>query len=205
MLTPFAAAKRDLTVVAVCGRADCSETRDKPVLDALSRLFAPPLSALATAPPLAPYYELRGDPDWPARFGHFVPGSDAVQWGWPAPAVHVWVNGESVVRLELERVAATLEPFPAPRPARVVVNGRLVRDPAGYVPLFGALERAPRPRAAGPRWIPVTFVWTRANPWSEASSMFYDPDDRALYRDGGWYRLPPALSRKIMKPRLRRP
>jgi hypothetical protein len=83
----------------------------------------------------------------------------------------------------------------------VIVNGRVVRNPGAYLALFRPLQRAPRPRASGPIWIPVTFLWKATNPWAgDDSTMLYDLDDRALLRSGTWYRVPRLLGRMIARP-----
>lgn len=113
----------------------------------------------------------------------------------------LWVGLDPHVHAEMERVAATVQLRPRPALARVIVNGRRVRRPAAYLALFGRLQRAPRPRASGPLWIPVTFLWKSSNPWAgDDSSMLYDRDDRALLRSGAWYRVPPSLGRMIVRP-----
>jgi hypothetical protein len=188
-------AKEPLTSVAVCGAITCSESRDADLLAALWSLLSPTLGA---APPASPFVELRGS-ESSERLGYFVPGSDVVLWGWPQGVAMVWGRLPPSARAELERAAAAVELRPRPALARVIVNGRRVQRPARYLPLWGQLQQAPRPRARGPRWIPVTFVWKSANPWSIDSSMFYDRDDRALYRGGTWYRVPRTLGRMIVR------
>lgn len=204
-----ATAKVRLESVRVCGFAACSETRDAATLDALWRLLAPQRETLAPSPPIGPYYELRTKPERPRageeQLGYLVRGTDVLLFGFPEGAAKLWLRPGPLARAELERASEGLEPRPAPRPARVVVDGRRVRNPAAYLAMLGPLASAERPRATGPPWIPVTFVWRSSNPWSGDSSLFYDPDDRALFRGGAWYRVPPSLARMITRPRLGRP
>jgi hypothetical protein len=195
-------AKEPLTALSVCGAANCGETQDPTTLVALSTLFEPAPERLGEPPPLGPYLELRGVMDGPARLGYFVPGTSVARWGWPGSEMY-WVRLDEHVRAELDRVAATVTARPRPTLRSVIVNGRLVRRPAIYLALFRKLRRAPRPRASGPLWIPITFAWRSANPWAgNDSTMLYDRDDHAILRSGSWYRVPTTLRRMIVRPVL---
>jgi hypothetical protein len=194
------AGKQPLTALAVCGVAACSEpTQDSRTLGVLQSAFQPDPQSLLDTPPLGRYVELRAGAGWEEPLGYFVPRTAVIKWGWPG-AVELWIGVDAHVLSELERLAATVEPKPRPRLAGVVVNGRRARVPARYLPLFAPLQRAPRPRAAGPIWIPITFLWRSSNPWSgDDSTMLYDRDDRALLRSGVWYRVPRSLGRLITR------
>ena len=194
---PGAAAKPDLTVIRLCGPSACVETRDERVRETLRRLLSPPAYTYAVPPALGPYYVLTGGEDR-EPYGVFVPGRTSMRWNWVG-AAPAWVDAGADVRAEFERLAEGVQPYKPPRPVRAVVNGRLVKNPGRFTSLFGELQPRGRPRAAGPRWIPVTVIWNRANPWTDASSMFYDPDDRALFRGGAWFRVPAQLARMITR------
>jgi hypothetical protein len=193
---PGASGKWDLKVIRVCGPDACAETRDDAVREALSRLFAEPYQ-FASAPAVGPYYLLRGVESSDA-FGAFVPGV-ARPLRWSFGVTPAWYDVGTGVRAELDKLASAIRPYTQPRPARVVINGRLARRPARFIGLFGDLTPRARPRATGPTWIPITIVWTRPNPWTDASSMFYDPDDRALFRGGRWFVVPQPLVRAITR------
>lgn len=197
LVVPSAVAKPDLTVVRVCGPSACSETRDQAVLEALRRLFDPPSSSITGAPAIGPYFVIRGGgTDEP--YGTLVPGRTSLRWGWSGGA-QPWIRGAEDLHAALERLAARVPPFMPARPIRAIVDGRRAANPARFVRLLGDLEPRSRPRATGPVWIPVTLIWDRPNPWTDASSMFFDPDDRALFRGGAWYRVPQDLVRMITR------
>lgn len=192
---PGASAKPDLTIIRVCGPSACLETRAEIVRERLSRVFAHPYD-FASAPAVAPYYELRGE-DPNDVYGAFIPGRPMIRWN--VAVTPAWYGVDAAVVGELERVASGVLPYAQPRPVRVVVDGRLAKRPARFAGLFGELPLRERPRATGPRWIAITIVWNRPNPWTDASSMFYDRDDRALFRGGRWFRVPPVLVREITR------
>jgi hypothetical protein len=197
IVVPGADGKPDLTVIRVCGPDACAETQDDAVRGRLRQLLSPQPYEFAAAPAVGAYYVLRGgEGDEP--FGAYVRGRSSVRWNWVG-AAPAWVDAGSRVQAEFDRVAGSLRPFAQPRPVRVVVDGRLATRPARFMALFGDLVPRARPRAMGPVWVPITILWNRPNPWTEASSMFYDPDDRALFRGGAWFRVPPALVRTITR------
>jgi hypothetical protein len=124
------------------------------------------------APP-APFFALhwafqQGD----VHTGYYVPQLNLFRYvGDPSGAsdgqVH-WMKLGTRSRTILERLTATLEPFPAPVPSRVTVAGKPVRDPQSYLHLWSVGT----PGYVWPRggFLRIKVTCNLASPWTDAAA-----------------------------------
>ena len=90
-------------------------------------------------------------------------------------------------------------PHRAPRPVRVTVALRHVRDRAPYAHVFDHFPQAPIP-GRNAHWISVRVAWPAGTPWRyEHAGLSVLPSRRTLARPGGWYRIPLAFAKVIAR------
>jgi hypothetical protein len=195
VLNPDAAAKGPIESIRVCGPARCATVRERAFLDELeSRLRETP-SPRASAPLPSAYYTLR---DSEGRlFGYFMPSTGSLGWSWGGGGVGAW-SWMRLSRAAAEALGQRVAPFERPKLVALRVAGRPVRNLDGYETLLGPLARAAIPRAAGARWITLSFHWPAQNPWSRPDvPIQYDPDERVLFRANDWFRVPDPLADRV--------
>jgi hypothetical protein len=161
------------------------------------------LSTPAATP--APFYALhwafqQGD----VHTGYYVPRLNVFRYvGNPDTPiaqsnrlVH-WIKLGQRTRTVLERLTATLEPFPSPVPSRVTVGGRAVRDPESYLRLWSV---AGRPTYDWPRggFLRIRVTCNLASPWTDAAGQL-SVSRRGAYmlRDSTVLRIPLKLARQV--------
>jgi hypothetical protein len=193
-LAPGAAAKGPF-MLDVCGSSGCTQISsegddDDLVFGLLDLVYNPPVDAVGSAPPPAPYYELGFTFEGGEKQQLFlVPGAGFLR------TAATWVRLGAGELAGYERLAAGLEPWPRPELERVRVDGREAADPAPYEGLLGALEPAGWPEEPG-ELIEIEPDFGRATPWT-ANRLRYFPADRLLWREDEILRVPEELARAI--------
>jgi hypothetical protein len=161
------------------------------------------LSTPAATP--APFYALhwafqQGD----VHTGYYVPLLNVFRYvGDPgAPTaqsnrlVH-WIKLGQRTRTILERLTATLEPFPSPVLSHVTVAGKAVRDPQSYLRLWSV---AGRPTHAWPRggFLRIKVTCNLSSPWTDAAAdLRISRRGAYMLRDSTVLRIPLRLARQV--------
>jgi hypothetical protein len=201
---PAASGKGPLRAT-LCGPDACAAILDS---EALSPLLAQDQSAPAPAP--ASFYRLR------VTMGAAQEQGETWTW-WYVPSVHVvlvrgifgegmdnWVPVSGAAQTVLAHAARGLRPLSLPRPTRVTVGTRTVRDPASYLRLltqrsvgFGLPKHGD--------WQEIRFYGARS-PWTDGSpTLSFSAQDGLLLRGGRVIKLPAALVERIRNGRSLRP
>jgi hypothetical protein len=157
------------------------------------------------AAPPAPFYALHwsfepGD----VHTGYYVPLLNLFRYvgdpGSPTKLsnrrVH-WIKLGQRTRTVLERLTATLEPFPSPAPSRVTVGGRAVRNPESYLRLWSVVGR---PTYVWPRggFLRIRITCSLASPWTDgAADVRISRRGAYLLRDSTVLRIPARLARQV--------
>jgi hypothetical protein len=181
---------KEIVGFKLCGSSGCTESSQHVGLDATT-------SASTTTP--GRFYELE------LRFGeggtiihreqaYWLPDSGFMRFktagdgSWWKPAD---LSG-------LRETATGVEAF-VPTLDRVTVGGQSAADPSSYLALLGTFHWAFLPKAK----LHLTRIVLRTstpNPWVDrVASMGYDAKRRLLVRSDGYYRIPAALGRRVMK------
>jgi hypothetical protein len=182
------------TTLSVCGASNCveipSEQNEDLVFGVLSMQYDVHLDSFVSPPPLAPYYELRFEPDSiPPEVRYVVPSAGALRAGGG------WIRMGADTLAALERAAGGLEPWPAPELERVRVGGRETADVAPYQMLFNELAPAAWPLEPGERVV-IDLDFGRATPWTD-NRLEYMPRERLLLREADLWQAPGGLARAI--------
>jgi hypothetical protein len=193
-LADTALAKGPFTV-RICGASGCTSVqqeiagRDPDVLGSTllaaldgGRLKAPTVGA----PAPAPFLSLRIVEWGESPRLYYVPSRRLLR----AAPYWFWV-GDTFAR-RLQSAAPGLQPWPAPRLTRVLVDGRPAADPARFAVLLEPLPPAPIPVDAGSP-VKLTLSAERPNPWADAPITYF-PAVRTLYRDSQWLRMPRTVA-----------
>jgi len=97
-----------------------------------------------------------------------------------------------------QKVAAGVEPF-TPQLSRVTVAGKRVADPSSYLRLMGNFRSTLYPNGK----LHLTRIVLRTsetNPWVDGvASLSYDAKRRLLIRSDGYFKLPSALGKLVMR------
>src|SRR5215216_106580 len=181
----------------VCGSDACVTSNDS---DALTPLLAQDRSAPSPAP--APFYRMR------VRMGAEQEAGPTWTW-WYVPSASVvlvtgifgdgqdsWVPATGAARTLLQATVRELKPLSLPRPTRVTVGARAVKDPDSYLRLltqksvgFGLPNHGD--------WQPIRF-YGAASPWTGGSlPLSFSAKDGLLLRGGSVVKLPAALVARI--------
>jgi len=195
------AGAKELTAVKVCGPGSC---RDVPH-SSLAR-FGPdpfvgtPVTGTAVAP--QPYYLVRffmgegGRTRGEAFRGHYALQGQALRET-GGRGDEPWTTLASRGAAVLEATLRGLEPFPAPRLARVQVDGHTSADPSAYEPLLGL---RPGPIGVLPdAGVPVRLTWNGRSPWSDVTSLEFDPASGLLLGPSGYVRVPRELASRLRR------
>jgi hypothetical protein len=177
--------------VRVCGVEECRTfvlSFENPAPDDLSVIVFEEGMVFAAAPPLAPYYRFDYDSEWD-------------QW---APVVYVpshrvyafganWRALDAAKEAAFRRATRGLDPYPAPVPTRVTVNGVRVDDPAAYGSIFAGLSRGQYPGAAAAaakiRMLGVPAPW-----FDDVKGIDYYPSADVLHNGPDWVQAPPGVA-----------
>jgi hypothetical protein len=192
---------KELSSFMACGVAGCAETRDPALLRRLIHaveLQGEPVSTRTPSP--APFlrleFQAKGDAGTsPAFSQYYVPslGNLAIQTN---PDAWTWVRAGRLQDL-IDRVAAGVKPFPAPRIARVEIGGKVARDPASYSRLF----RLGVPTDDYPDdgdWKDIRLETARPSPWSTgAATLAYSPSTDVLWRGSEFVKVPSRLAARL--------
>ena len=181
----------------VCGARTCT------TLDTTTSRLSPTLfgarSSSALAPPARAFYVLKLFVEGAPRVqkGWFVPASRTTRWLVPHPSEWTKLGRRGTAFLRKHLPAGP--PHRAPRPVRVTVALRHVRDRAPYAHVFDHFPQAPIP-GRNAHWISVRVAWPAGTPWRyEHAGLNVLPSRRTLARPGGWYRIPLAFAKVIAR------
>lgn len=93
-----------------------------------------------------------------------------------------WKRVPSSFAAQLESAAAPLEPFPAPRVMKAIVNDRQVANPRAYIGLFANLPSIEATTDAAEGFVNIALTPDRWNPWfASGVSLLYLNDSQALF------------------------
>ena len=195
-----AAQAKQLSGFKVCGASGCKSVTTPALLRQLIRVVetqGAPVSTPTPAP--APFvrleFSIRGDSVSPSFTQYYVPSSRQIavetesgDWSW---------NRIAALRSLLDRVTAGVKPFPAPGFTRVLIGGKLARDPASYTKLFALRERSDN-YPDEPDWLGVIVETAQPSPWSTASATLeYSPSKKVLWRGMEFIKVPSSLAGRI--------
>jgi hypothetical protein len=191
VVAPAAAQDVEHPLLRLCGPFGCKTIDDPSVAERLAGFPQP----RATAPPLAPYYEIRVAESWitPARF--FVPGIGVVRtqvtgrWAWRK------IDPRSA-RI-LREAVRDLAPWPVPTLTYVRIDGMEIGAAPAYARIFDELPPAPRPPYTVAS-IHVDLGSNAPSPWTDGwHDIEYVPARGLLAVDGRWLRPPAGLVEQI--------
>lgn len=150
-------------------------------------------------PAPAPFYEFRNG--WAGTRRWYIPSARAL-----APrAGSAFIRVTDEAAGALERLAARLEPFPAPRITGAFVGARRVSGAANsYARLF-ELESAGRAVNAGADWAPIDLRSVEDTPWTNgATYLSYSANENLLQRGPELIRVPAEIARSLDRARALR-
>jgi hypothetical protein len=200
VLAPAAFAK-ELQSISVCGPEDCNSSSGvgsgsggaafeafRVAFEGESTATGAPATVL-DAVPAGEFYKLgmlvRGDHPGAGRFSvemwYVKPNLIRfLRGGYPEPFKRVG----PVAAALLQRLAEGVRPYPAPKAVGAYVNGKRAARPAAYAALFSGLASTEAKMSSNAKWIDVTVMPDRANPWFTADMQFlYMPSEQALFFD----------------------
>lgn len=191
------AARTDVrATLQVCGARACATVKtttsqlDPYLFDRHSSHLPPPARA---------FYVLKLSVEGAPRVqkGWYVPSSHTTRWLIPRPSDWTKLRRRGVAFLRRHLPGGP--PHRAPRPVRVNVANRRVRDRAPYAHVFDHFPEAPIP-PRNAHWIWVRVVWPAGTPWRfEQAGLNVLPSRRTLARPGGWFRIPVAFAGVIAR------
>ena len=94
-----------------------------------------------------------------------------------------WLKAQGALGGLLERLAAKLRPFPAPKLADVAINGKLASDPQSYLRLYSIGSEA-KTYPTDTRSVQIVLETTHRTPWSDGNNLVVYPGSNLLMRDG---------------------
>ena len=151
----------------LCGPSVCASTNAGAAVAEFEAFVGPitdATAALGFPPAVRPYYSVKGP--GLKRTALYLPaaGQVGLKFKGELPS---WFPLGTHANAALRGIAKRLRPFPAPRPAAVLVNARKVRHPAIYAHIY---DNFPQPRTVAPStrpWISVQVKWPIGTPWPE--------------------------------------
>jgi hypothetical protein len=177
---------KELLGAQLCGAGGCATERQAGLFEGHG---GPLGGGMVAAPAQAgPWYRgalLLGDRG--KVFGryafYYVPeGRLVVQPGMDGQTT-TWLKAEGSLAGLLERLAAKLHPFPAPKLADVAINGKLADDPQSYLRLYSIGSKA-ETYPTDTRSVQVVLETARRTPWSDGNNLVVYPGSNLLLRDG---------------------
>jgi hypothetical protein len=184
----------------VCGASGCATEKGPQIAGAIHEGPGGPFTdgsvAISPSAPRSFYraYGLIGDHD--KVFGriafYYVPGQAIVIPG-EGGQTTTWQHANASWSAALDRLAAKVEPFPAPTIARVSINGRNADDPQSYLSLYTvghAADTYPKDATS----MQVVLESKRRSPWTDGNYVVVYPKDRLLVRDGKIVAIPPEVA-----------
>jgi hypothetical protein len=181
----------------LCGPTGCKSTTDAVAVSEFQAFVGPitePSRAPGFPPAVRPYYKLNAtDLRRPALYLPAA-GQVGLKFGSDLPD---WYGLGSHANAELRRIAKTLGPLPAPRPATVLVNNKKVRDTAIYAHIFDGF---PEVRTVAPSklpWVSVLVKWPRGAPWPDFA-FTVRRGTRLMLRPDHAVRISKALASRIL-------
>lgn len=189
---------KELLGAQLCGPGGCVTERQAGVLDGRNGPFGGELGAPAKPGPWYRGYLLAGDRGQVVGklLFYYVPGTGQVVQPGRLGESSVWTRPEARLAALVERLAARLEPFAAPRLRSVTVNGASVADPQSYLRLW-TLEGKPTTYPTSIGSVEVVFFSDPASPWSDGNSMVAYPKSHLLLREGRLVSLPGPLAANL--------
>jgi hypothetical protein len=189
---------KELQSLKICGVNGCKETTDR---DALRGWEVAADPDQVSSPTPAGYYRVdiafgEGGNILHRDTAYWLPGRDLMRY--QGQAYDPWWKLFPSQHEMMQKLAAGIDPF-VPRLARVRVAGRVVADPDSYLRLFKEFRYAYVPSHA-PKFVRIVLRAAEPNPWVKRRVvMRYAPKTRLLIRPDGYYKLPKALARKLMR------
>jgi hypothetical protein len=194
---PTTAATDVRATLRICGARECATV--KKTLMRLHALAVYGRGSSRLPPPVGAFYVLELSVDGAPRVqkGWYVPSSHTTRWLVPAPSEWTKLTRRSAAFMQQHLPEGP--PHRAPRPVRVAVAHRRVRDTAPYAHVFDRFPAAPGP-PPNARWVTLRVTWPVGTPWRfEHTEEFALPSRRILARPGGWFRIPVAFARVIAR------
>ena len=165
LLVPVASAKGP---IVLCGASGCASLGT----ETTTAVRVLPGSYDAHVAPVAPaaFFKIQWN-EQTEPLAYWVPSTGVLRvLSQSGPAM--WVQPRPDEIAALTQASASLQPFAAPKAAKVDVDGRIVRrGPASYLRLFTAGTRVARP-VGSKGWLPVDFRGAET-PWTDAYSWMW--------------------------------
>jgi hypothetical protein len=191
LLPAEASGKGGPVVVRLCGASGCTRVAGEPLL-LVSLTGTGPELRPTSVPPAQPFYRLEltneFDQSWS---GFLVPRARAVRIG------ERWLAVSPGDAAQVRPATSRVRPFPRPRLSGVLVDGRSVASPAGYLDVYRRLPKAEFPSEEG-GWLRIELRSARPSPWTgPGHDLEYLPSQRVLFRDGEWVQAPASLADRL--------
>jgi hypothetical protein len=177
---------KELLGAQLCGAGGCATEREAGLFEGQGG----PLGDGMVTPPaqVGPWYRgalLLGDRGKVyGRYAfYYVPdGRLVVQPGMDGQTA-TWLKAHGALGGLLERLAAKLRPFPAPKLLDVAINGKLASDPQSYLRLYSIGSEA-KIYPTDLRSVQIVLETARRTPWSDGNNLVVYPGSNLLLRDG---------------------
>jgi hypothetical protein len=185
---PQAFAKGGVEAIKICGAEGCVTTSLEKGIYELPGEGA----ARVLTPPIEPFVEVRltmhGMVDWLTLW--YLPESRLLATGHAT-----WTEWRLLAPHTLDRAivaaAEQVEPFSPPRIHAARVDGRRVAQPSAIDAVFAAVTPG-KAAADDPRSVPVSVIWSAANPWEDVEVRWI-PGTRLWQRGENVYFVEPDL------------
>jgi hypothetical protein len=184
--------------IELCGPAGCASTSDSAGV-AQFQAFVGPITEPSTLPPfppaVRPYYRATGPGlRSPALY---LPGSGQIGLKFRGSPVADWYALGPYSNAALRKIAKSLRPFPAPRPATVLVNGKKVRDTAIYSHMYDNFPEPAAVAASTKPWVSVQVKWPHGTAWPDLA-FTVRRGTRVMLRSDHAVQISKALAARIL-------
>jgi hypothetical protein len=191
LAVPSTAAAKEVQSVSVCGADGCKAVAGAvaPFRDMFEgQGTANEPRTILDAVPVAPFYKIgikiRGDEThtFSVVMWYVRPNMIRFAGGLRDTLSEPWKQVPSSFAAQLEAAAEPLEPFPAPRVMKAIVNDRVVANPRQYIGLFTNLPSVDATTDSGKGFVNIALTPDRQNPWfASGVSLLYLNSAQALF------------------------
>lgn len=198
LLCAVPANAKELLGAELCGAGGCASEHQAGLAEGPSGPLGD--GTVATPAQPGPWYRgalLLGDRG--KVFGRFtfyyVPDGHLVVQPGQGAQTATWLEAQGPLGDLLERLAARLRPFAAPKLVDVAINGKLAADPQSYLRLYSIGSKAETyPTDTGS--VQVVLETAKRTPWSDGNNLVVYPGSNLLVRDGEIVSIPAEIANR---------